>query len=389
MIARIFIPLLLLIVLPALYIDWRLRCKKVHGYVLKRVLRWLMVVAMTVYTCILATVTNFMPQHANWLYFYLFLLGVWVIPQVLYALCSAVGLLCCRLFKRKKNYGNLVGWLLALICVFITVYGSTFGVNRMQVARQDVYFKDLPDAFDGYRLLHVSDLHVGTFGGSRQGRLAQVIDSINAQHADAVVFTGDLQNILPQELTEHRALLSSIRAKDGVYSVLGNHDYSQYIEAEPAVKRAYEQQTVDMQRSFGWTLLLNEHRIIRRGSDSLVIAGEENDGLPPFPHKADIRKTLAGVRPSAFVVLLQHDPSAWERSILPHSSAQLTLSGHTHGGQISLFGLRPTQLQYAQDRGLYTRGNRKLYVSTGVGGTIPFRFGVPPQITVITLRKQK
>lgn len=389
MIARIFIPLLLLILLPALYIDWRVRRKKKKGNLLKRLFWWLPAIAMIVYTCVLATATNFVPHRTNWLYAYLLLLGVWIVPQALYALCSLVGWLCCRLFKRKKNYGNLIGCFLAVVCIFVTIYGSTFGVNQLVVERKDLYFKDLPKAFDGYRLVHVSDLHVGTFSGSRQARLAQVIDSINAQHADAVMLTGDLQNIQPQELVEHRALLSAIRAKDGVFSVLGNHDYSQYIEAEPAVKRACERQTIDMQRSFGWTLLLNEHRSIRRGSDSLVVAGEENDGLPPFPHKGDIRKTLAGVRPSAFVVLLQHDPSAWERSILPHSSVQLTLSGHTHGGQVSLFGLRPTQLRYAQDCGLYTHQERKLNVSTGVGGVIPFRFGVPPQITVITLHSQK
>ena len=136
----------------------------------------------------------------------------------------------------------------------------------------------------------------------------------------------------------------------------------------------------------GWQLLLNSHHIVRRGNDSIVIAGTENDGLPPFPNKADIARALKHIDKAAFVVMLQHDPSAWQRTILPQSHAQLTLSGHTHGGQMSLFGLRPTQLVGNNDAGLYTQGDRMLYVSTGIGGFLPFRFHMNPEIVIITLK---
>ena len=131
---------------------------------------------------------------------------------------------------------------------------------------------------------------------------------------------------------------------------------------------------------------MNESRVVRRGADSIVIAGAENDGRPPFPSRIDMKRMLTGVTDSAFVVVLQHDPSSWRRTILPQSNAMLTLSGHTHGGQLSIFGFRPTQLTGREDCGIYREGDRVLNVSTGVGGFIPFRFGMPPEVVELTLR---
>ena len=179
-----------------------------------------------------------------------------------------------------------------------------------------------------------------------------------------------------------------MHAADGIYSVLGNHDYTQYTpRLTDSQKRHNEQLTRNFETSLGWNLLLNDRCILHRGNDSIVIAGEENDGKPPFPQKADLGRTLRGISPKSFVVLLQHDPSAWRRSILPNSNVQLTLSGHTHGGQISLFGIRPTMLK--DDAGLYRQGSRMLYVSTGLGGFLPFRFHMDPEIVEITLRKSR
>ena len=133
---------------------------------------------------------------------------------------------------------------------------------------------------------------------------------------------------------------------------------------------------------------MNSNRAIRRNGDSIVIAGMENDGRPPFPQKADIRKTLAGVNGNAFIVMLQHDPSAWRRTILPKSKAQLTLSGHTHAGQLKIFGWSPAAISYEEWYGMYYEGDRAMNVSAGVGGFIPFRLGASNEIVVITLRKK-
>ena len=136
----------------------------------------------------------------------------------------------------------------------------------------------------------------------------------------------------------------------------------------------------------GWKLLENSHTTIRRGTDSIVIAGTENDGKPPFPQKANYPKTLKGVQKGAFVIMLQHDPSAWRRHIVPGKMAQITLSGHTHGGQMQIFGFRPTKIREKNDYGVYRSGNQILNVTDGLGGFAPFRLNMPNEIVVITLK---
>lgn len=387
MIARIFIPIILAIVLPDLYFDLHYLRRSSWRIWWKRLLWWLPSIGLLGYTVALASIRNFAPDDLFWLNLYLFLVGSIVTPKAIFAFCSGLGLLYCRLTHTRNNWGNLVAPPLCLFSLYILIYGSTLGFRKLEVRHIDIYSRELPKAFDGYRIAQFTDAHVGTLTGNRYKMLTRVIDSLNAQNADAIVFTGDLQNMQPSELYPVQDLLKSLHAKDSVFSVLGNHDYSQYIKADPAVKAANEREVISRERQFGWTVLLNEHHTIRRGKDSLVIAGEENDGLPPFPDRGDINKTLEGISPSAYVVMLQHDPSAWRRSILPKSQVQLTLSGHTHGGQIQLFGLRPTMLTSKEDYGLYLDGNRALYVSAGIGGLIPFRFGIPGEIAVITLHK--
>ena len=387
MIARIFIPIILAIVLPDLYFDLHYLRSSSWRIWWKRLLWWLPSIGLLGYTVALASIRNFAPDDLFWLNLYLFLVGSIVTPKAIFAFCSGLGLLYCRLTHTRNNWGNLVAPPLCLFSLYILIYGSTLGFRKLEVRHIDIYSRELPKAFDGYRIAQFTDAHVGTLTGNRYKMLTRVIDSLNAQNADAIVFTGDLQNMQPSELYPVQDLLKSLHAKDGVFSVLGNHDYSQYIKADPAVKAANEREVISRERQFGWTVLLNEHHTIRRGKDSLVIAGEENDGLPPFPDRGDINKTLEGISPSAYVVMLQHDPSAWRRSILPKSQVQLTLSGHTHGGQIQLFGLRPTMLTSKEDYGLYLDGNRALYVSAGISGLIPFRFGIPGEISVITLHK--
>lgn len=389
MIARIFIFLLFLIILPDVYLDLHyLRKKKKYTW-WKRLLWWLPALLMLAYTIKMAVEPNFIPDNPAWIDNYLLLLCLLIVPKAMFSICSVIGLFFCRLRKKRRNWGNLAGLVLGLLLIYIFVYGSTIDIRKLKVKHVDVTFKDLPASFDGYRIVHWSDAHVGSYLKSRRPILERAVDSIRAQQADMVVFTGDLQNLQPSELYPFVGLFKSIKAKDGVYSVLGNHDYSGYIHADAAVKVANERETISRQRQCGWTVLLNENRSIYRGSDSIVIAGGENDGLPPHPMRGDIHQTLRGVGDDAFVVMLQHDPSAWRRRILPESKAQLTLSGHTHGGQISVLGIRPSKFKYPEDWGLYQVGNRFLYVTAGLGGLVPFRFGVPAEIVVITLHRQK
>lgn len=387
MIHRIFIEILITILLSDLYFDRHYLRHRFKKHPWHRLWWWLPALVMTGYTIGLASLKTFAPKDIVWLEVYLALYGAFVAPKAIIAICSFVGLVVCRLTQSRRNYGNLVGILLSLVALYVYFYGTSVGFRKVRVKHIEVCMRDLPPAFDGYRIVQFSDAHVGTYRDGRRKTLQRDIDSINAQHADMIVFTGDLQNILPDEVRPFRRLLASLKARDGVYSVLGNHDYSMYVEAPEAVKRANERELQQMERQMGWCLLMNEHVVVRRGQDSIVIAGEENDGRAPFPQRADLQRTLQGVGGDAFVVLLQHDPTAWRRDILPNSNVQLTLSGHTHGGQISLFGWRPTRFTYQEDYGLYDEGGRKLYVSCGMGALIPFRFNMPAEIAVITLRR--
>ena len=389
MIARIFIPILLIIVLTDLHVDYHFFRKKYRHQGWKRLLWGLPGIGMVVYTIALASIKSFAPEDITWLNIYLFLLGAYVLPKFLFVACSTAGMIWQRLRHTDTNYGNAAGAVLAVLCFVILVYGTTLGFHKLNVRHVDLYFPDLPEAFDGYKIVHLSDAHVGAFDGWRMRYLKRDVDSINAQHADAVVFTGDLQNMRPHEIAPCADVLRRIKAKDGVYTILGNHDYADYAKVDTPTQRVYEAQTRQAERKLGWQLLLNEHRTLHRGSDSLVIAGEENDGLPPFPSKANLRQTLAGVSAGSFVVMLQHDPTAWHRHILPGSQAQLTLSGHTHNAQFSLLKWSPSSLIYKESYGLYLHGSRALYVTSGIGGFVPFRFGASAEIAVITLHKQK
>ena len=384
MIYRAIIPILLAILLGQAYLDYRYARR---GRLWQRLLGWLPSVGMAAYAVKLASVRNFLPDDAGQVNRFLFLFGLLVVPQLVFALCSLLGSLYCRLFKKRRNYGVLVGLVAVLAVWYVLFYGTFVGFSKLEVRHVEFASPDLPASFDGYRIVQFSDAHVGTYTGSRQAILQRAVDSINAQRADMIVFTGDLQNTQPRDIYPHRELLARLKAKDGVYSVLGNHDYADYIDADEYTKYLNCGETVALEREMGWTPLNNSHRTIRRGDEQIVIAGMENDGEGRFPQRGVINRALYGLQLSDFVVMLEHDPTSWRRKILPHSHTQLTLSGHTHAMQLELFGWSPVSLRYREYDGLYRVGPRALFVSKGLGGVIPFRFGATGEIVVITLRK--
>lgn len=294
-----------------------------------------------------------------------------------------------RLIRHKAKRRHIIGLAVSVSIALVITYGFTLGFEAFKVQHVEFESADLPASFHDYKIVMFTDAHVGNFVGRRQWMVRRAVDSINAQHPDAIVFCGDIENTDPAELKPFAGVLSSLRARDGVFSVLGNHDYSLYKhDISQETMRKLNEQTIQAERSFGWHLLMNETAIIRRGGDSIVIAGEENGGHKPFPCYADAAKTMAGINDSSFVVMLQHDPSAWRRQVLPQTNAQLTLSGHTHAGQVSIFGWSPTSLIYEENCGAYHQGDRMLYVSSGLGGIVPFRIDFPGEIVVITLKKK-
>ncbi|MBQ7423992.1 MAG: metallophosphoesterase [Prevotella sp.] len=387
MISRIVWLIVALILLPDMYIYFRY----VRRFRLLSPLRYCLIssvsVVMLFFAVFLALQPGFAPRDASMLFLFLFLFGIFIVPKAVFALFSSAG----SLFSHRRPITLLnfhIPLILALASLAAVIYGSTLGIRKIEVHHETFASGDLPEEFDGYRVLLFSDAHVGSFVGWQRSALDVFVDTIQAQQADAIVFAGDLQNMHPEELQRVGETLRRIQAPDGVYSVLGNHDYATYLGESEQQKRICEELTRQFQRSLGWHLLLNENAAIRRGADSIVVAGMENDGKKPFPSRGDIRKTLLGVSDSAFVVMLQHDPTSWRRTILPQSRAQLTLSGHTHGGQVSLFGFSPVSLVYKEWGGRYNHGSRMLYVSTGISGFVPFRLGLPAEVTVITLKRK-
>lgn len=383
MIARISIIILLVTLLPDIYI-YRRYVKRRLGNVWARIAWWLPTLLIMVSTIGVSLTRDFAPHNLTLFNTYLFITALVVLPKFSFVLCSLAGRLARRMLKLRRNWGNYVGLVLVLAELYILFHGTMVGTDRLNVRQVTIEFDDLPKAFDGYRIAQFTDVHLGSM---KDELMLRAVTAIDDMRPDLIVFTGDIQNMGPDELPRFAQTLKRLKAKDGVMSVLGNHDYSRYVNLPPDEALRNERMTRDFETSVGWQLLLNDNRIVRRGSDSIVIAGGENDGRPPFPAKADLKKAMRGIHAKSFVVMLQHDPSAWRRHILPLTNAQLTLSGHTHGGQISLFGLRPTELVGKEDDGLYVEGKRKLFVSTGLGGFVPFRFYMNPEVVEITLKK--
>ena len=386
MVARHIILFLLLVILPDLYIYTRyIRPMKIAAW---KKLLWLCPTPFIIIILVMmATSSDFIPHNRTLLYIFLCCMGMFVATKAVFALFSIMGRGVARLFHSKKNWGNLVGILAAFFVFYATVYGLVVGFGKLEVRRVDYYSEQLPRAFDGYRIVLFSDAHVGSYMDDDQKILNNALDSINAQDADMVCFTGDLVNMRADEIEPHRHLLNSLQSRDGVYSVLGNHDYAAYVKADSAEKVALERKVVEAEQQLGWILLRNEHRIIRRGGDSIFIAGMENQGMMEEVSRGDVAKTVKGIPDGAFTIMLQHDPTAWRKHILPESKASLTLSGHTHGGQIAFFGVSPAGVVYDEFDGMYDDDARSIYVTSGLGGLVPLRFGVPGEIVVITLHQ--
>lgn len=386
MIARIVIYLILIIVLSDLYIDMHYFRKRYPIAWWQRLLWWLPSIGMVIYTCAMASIRDFAPNNLTWLNTYIFLLGLLVGPKAIFALTSFLGSIIRRyIIRTNRNWGHYIGKLFGCFAVGTFIYGLTYGVSNIQVKHVDLYFKDLPKSFDGYRIVHVSDLHLGTFNGWRSKILKAEMDSIEKQKANLICFTGDLQNIRPEEVERMASVIR--QPMKGTISVLGNHDYTEYIKGDAKEKAAEEARLIKAEEKIlKWTLLRNQNtEITSPAKESIYVCGTENDGRPPFPNYSNYRKAMQGIGPNSFVIMLQHDPSAWKRSILPKTTAQLTLSGHTHGGQMQIFGWRPTSIRQLEDYGLYEQNRRYLYITAGLGGLVPFRLNMPNEIAVITL----
>ncbi|MBQ7734368.1 MAG: metallophosphoesterase [Bacteroidales bacterium] len=296
-----------------------------------------------------------------------------------------------RIFRIFWKGAKKVEVPVSLVCTFaaliVMIYGCTVGQKKLVVKEQTLYFSNLPEEFDGYRIIQLSDFHIGTYGNDT-AFVAQVVNEVRAQKPDLIVYTGDLVNSDADEVDPFVPVLSSLSASDGVLSIFGNHDYCYYSHHhQMEVIRRNQEALKEKERNLGWQLLLNEHRVIWRDSASIAVVGVENVGRPPFPDEGDLAVATEGLPDSTFIILLSHDPSHWRMEVLPDTDIPLMLSGHTHAMQFRIGRITPVMFRYPEWGGLYEENGQQLFVSTGVGGGIPFRFGAWPEICVLTLRR--
>ncbi len=387
MIARIFWICVLLILLPDIYI-YRRFLRQTSARWLK-VLWWGQTLVMLAWAWLLSRMPGFIPDDVTPLYAFLLVMGVYLVPKFFFMIFRSLGHPFRRFTPGGRNWGGYAGVAFGAFLAYVTLYGSFRGFNELEVRRVDFYSADLPPAFDGYRIALWSDAHVGSYTSFRKPVLSAAVDSLNAMDADVVFFLGDLQNTGPGEIAEHVPVLSRLSSRGGVYSVLGNHDYSHYMGGTREEKMAAEALTRKAERDLGWHLLLNENVVLRHGTDSIALAGMEgNDGQGEDHGWGIYEKALSGIPDGMFTILLLHNPYFWRKYIVPFTKVPLTLSGHTHGGQVRVLGFSPTSLLYTEDDGLYEVNGLQLFVTHGLGALIPLRFGIPGEVVQLTLHKK-
>lgn len=294
----------------------------------------------------------------------------------------------------RRRFLSVVALGIAALPFSALLYGMYKGKYNFKVLKYQLEFDDLPDGFDGYQITQISDVHSGSF--DNRAKIEYAIDLVNEQQSDVIFFTGDMVNNKTEEMYPWKGIFSKLEAKDGKYSILGNHDYGDYVPWETeALKRQNLEDLKVLQREMGFDLLLNESRYLERGEDRLALIGVENWGKGGFKKAGDLKKASSAISKEDFKILLSHDPSHWEEEVIQDEyHYHLTLSGHTHGMQfgIEIPGLikwSPVKWRYKYWAGIYKELGQYINVNRGFGFIgYPGRVGIWPEITVITLKKK-
>ncbi|PHS53986.1 MAG: phosphoesterase [Lutibacter sp.] len=297
-----------------------------------------------------------------------------------------------ELFHGRRAFVSKVALGMAAIPFASVLYGIVRGKYNYKVIKHTLFFDDLPTAFDGFKLTHISDIHSGSFDDA--SKIGYGIDLINEQESDVILFTGDIVNNKAEEMDPWMSYFKSLKATYGKYSVLGNHDYGEYTRFKSAEEKERNFQAIkDIHPKIGFNLLLNDSIYIEKGNAKIAIVGVENWGTR-FKKAGDLNVASTKIKKDDFKILLSHDPSHWNSEVKTHKkNYQLTLSGHTHGMQfgIEIPGLKwsPAQYIYKQWAGVYKEFGRTINVNRGFGFlAFPGRVGIWPEITVITLKKK-
>jgi predicted MPP superfamily phosphohydrolase len=323
----------------------------------------------------------------NWLLLLVYL------PKVIFSIFILLDRLAAKIIPTIRHLFIYIGLFLASVTFIAFIYGAFKGRLELTTDRVAIHIAELPKTFNGFKIIQISDLHIGNLG--HEPRFWQrIVDSINAEKPDLIVMTGDMMNNFANELTPNDiALFSTLRAQYGKIAILGNHDYGDYTKwPSKEAKQANLDSLEQRERRMGFRLLLDEHLFIVKNHDSIAIAGVQNWSKPPFHCYGNLPKAMNGIENFPFVILLTHDPNHWMAQAVNYPTIFLTLSGHTHAMQfgINRFGIHwsPAEWMFKQWDGLYVYENKYLYVNRGLGYIgVPIRIGMPPEISIITLIK--
>ena len=292
----------------------------------------------------------------------------------------------------RRKFISQISLGLAAIPFISFIYGIVQGKYNYKVIKYQLFFDDLPEAFDGFTITQISDIHSGSF--TNKEKIQYGVDLINEQKSDIMLFTGDIVNNKADEMDNWIAVFDKLEAKEGKYSILGNHDYGDYMDWDnPQDKIDNFQKVKDIHKNIGFDLLLDEHRYIEKDGQKIALLGVENWGKG-FNKAGDLQRAAAGIQKEDFKILMSHDPSHWDEKVKKDPfNYQLTLSGHTHGLQMGIeipgwFKWSPSKYAYKQWAGLYKEAGRVINVNRGFGyHAFPGRVGIWPEITVIELKK--
>lgn len=364
-----------------LYIKWY-RCGK---HLILRKALWVIPLAAVVPLAVIQHIMD-LNRVAIWY--------LWILLTILFTANTYMlfDLIARYVSKRNGLILRTIGCILA-ICVLIVFFTGMVQRHKLETRHVVVNLPHLPKAFDGKRIVHITDLHLGNLS-PQIPYLHTIVDSINALQPDIIVFTGDLVHLNANDSEPGDTILRQLKAPIGKYAVMGNHDYGDYSKWPSDDAKAHNLKlTKKLYSDMGFDLLCDTAIYIRLNGDSIGLIGVENWGHPPFPRYGSMSRATKNFTPAPTNLLLTHDPDHWDGEIVPsYNYIDLTLSGHTHAAQMGINckngAISPSQLIFRHWDGLYRNANQYLFVSRGLGYVgIPFRLGMSPEISIISLKR--
>lgn len=387
----VFIILILMLIIPDIFFYFKLRNNKS-----KPVFIVLHLLGVVFFSSIFVYIKFGMESSNNfriivWVMWFYFLFLLIYIPKIIHITFYFLNYLFKKKFKRDTYYFDKIRIVITVFVVVIMLVGAFVTPNNFDVIKVELHVKHLPTSFDGYRIIQLSDIHLGSWG-REYGKMKKIVRLVNKQHPDLIVFTGDMVNNYADEMLGWKPSFSGLDKKIPKYAITGNHDYGDYTDWKSENDR--KQNILKIKQSiadFGFRLLLNEHVYLKKGNDSLMMVGVENWGKSGKSRYCNLNKAISGSKRGELKILLSHDPNHWAEEVIGREDIFLTLSGHTHAAQLGIkIGNRlfsPAAFVFKYWAGLYQHVNQYLYVNKGLGYIgLPMQIGVRPEITLIVLK---